>query len=384
MTDLEAPARRTWAAAMATARVEVRRWARQPQAVASALLAPMAVASLVSLALGGEPAIGGTVAVVDLDGGPAATAFVDDALGEPRVAEVLTVRHIDTRAEAADLVDDGSVAAAVVLPDGLTDGVVTGTPALEVLRTDDPSIAADLVELVADVFRIRARAEGEALSATGRGLPAAPELTVAPVAPGGQAIDMASHFGPAIGLFFVMLALGFVVEGHVADRRRGLLDRVAASATSVGAVTAGRSLAALAIGCTSLLVTAATMQLAFGGGWGPAASVAALAVGVSFAYAGLAAVVTGVARTPGQAQGMTVVVAFGMALASGTFSPPGTATDRPPFAELLPTTMALDGFGLTITEGAGLGALTPTLGGLAAVGLAGFLATAVLATRNAR
>ena len=41
--------------------------------------------------------------------------------------------------------------------------------------------------------------------------------------------------------------------------------------------------------------------------------------------------------------------------------------------------MALDGFGLTTTEGAGLGALTPALAELAAVGLTGFLATAVLA-----
>lgn len=369
---------------MATAGVELRRWARQPQAVASALLAPVAVASLVSLALGGTPSVAGAVAVVDLDGGPAAAAFVDDALGEPRVAEVLTVRDVDTRAEAADLVEDGSVAAAVVLPDGLTDGVVGGTAAPEVLRTDDPSIAADLVELVADMFRIRARAEGEALSATGRGLPTAPELTVAPVAPGGQAIDTATHFGPAIGLFFVMLALGFAVEGHVADRQRGLLDRVAATSAPVGAVTAGRALAALVVGCTSLLVTAATMQVAFGSGWGPAASVAALAVAVSFAYAGLAAAMTGIARTSGQAQGMTVAVAFGMALASGTFSPPGSTTERPPFAGLLPTTMALDGFGLTTTENAGLAALAPALGGLAAVGLTGFLATAVLAARSAR
>ena len=348
-----------WTAAGATARVELRRWVRQPQAVAAALLAPVAVASLVSLALGGEPEVSGTVAVVDLDGGPAAAAFVDDALGEPRVAEVLTVRDVDTRVEAARLVEDGTVAAAVVLPDGLTEGIVRGSAAPEVLRADDPSISADLVELVAEVFRARARAEGEALAVSGRGLPTAPALTVAPTAPGGQALDAATHFGPAIGLFFVMLALSFAVDGQVADRRRGIVDRVAASPAPAAAVAAGRSLAALAVGCASLLVTAATMQLAFGRGWGPATSVTALAVAVAFACAGIAAVVAGVVRTPGQAQGLTVALAFGMALAGGTFTPPGSSAGRPPLAGLLPTTLALDGFGLTTTEGAGLGALGP-------------------------
>jgi ABC-2 type transport system permease protein len=371
-------------AAAATARVELRRWVRQPQAVAAALVAPVAVASLVSLALGGEPTIDGTVAVVDLDRGPAATAFVEDGLGEPRVADVLAVREVAGRTEAARLVEDGSVAAAVVLPAGMTEGIAAGTAGPEVLRPDEPSIGADVVELVVDVFAARARAAGAALEATGRPLPAAPGLVVAPVAPGGRALDAATHFGPAIGLFFVMLALGFAVDGHVADRRRGLVDRVAATSASPAAVAAGRALAALAIGCLSLAVTAVTMQLAFGRSWGPATSVAGLAVAVAFAFAGLAAVVAVVVRTPGQAQGLTVALAFGMALASGSFTPPGTSTGRPPLAEILPTTMALDGFARTTTEGAGLGALAPVLGGLVAVGLAGFLATAVLATRSGR
>jgi ABC-2 type transport system permease protein len=371
-------------AAAATARVELRRWVRQPQAVAAALVAPVAVASLVSLALGGEPTIDGTVAVVDLDRGPAATAFVEDALGEPRVTEVLAVREVDDRAEAARLVEDGSVAAAVVLPAGMTEGIAAGTARPEVVRPDEPSIGADVAELVAEVFATRARATGAALAATGRPLPAAPGLEVAPVAPGGRALDAATHFGPAIGLFFVMLALGFAVDGHVADRRRGLVDRVAATPASPAAVAAGRALAALAIGCLSLAVTAVTMQLAFGRGWGPTTSVAALAVAVAVAFAGLAATVAAVVRTPGQAQGLTVALAFGMALASGSFTPPGTSTGRPPLAELLPTTMALDGFALTTTEAAGLGALAPMLGGLVAVGVAGFLATAALATRSAR
>jgi ABC-2 type transport system permease protein len=352
--------------------------------VITAFVAPVTVASLVSLALGGDPALDDTVAVVDLDRGPAAAALVEDGLRDSRVAEVLTVRRVATRAAATRLVEDGSVAAAVILPPGMTEGLATGRAGPEVLRPDEPSIGADLVDLVVEVYGTRARAAGAALEATGRPLPAGPGLAVAPVAPGGRALDAATHYGPAVGLFFVTLALGFAIDGQVADRRRGLVDRVATTPAPTGAVAAGRSLAALAVGGLSLIVTALTMRLAFGRGWGPAASVTSLAVAVAFACAGLAALVGRLVRTPGQAQGVTVVLAFGMALASGSFTPPGTTAGRPPLADLLPTTMALDGFALTTTEGAGVGALAGVLGGLAAVGLGGFLTTAALSSRRAR
>jgi hypothetical protein len=358
--------------------VELRRWWRQPIAVAATLVAPVAVASLVSLALGGQQSLDATVAVADLDGGPVAEAFMSEGLGHPRVADVVDVREVESARMAERLVDDGSVAAAVVLPAGMSEGLAAGSPGPRVLRPGEPSLGTDLVDLVVDSFATRVRATGVALEATGELPPDVAALTVAPVAPGGRALDAATHYGPAVGLFFVMVVLGYAVDNHVADRRRGLVDRVAATSAPAWAVAAGRALAALSVGCMSLAVTSATMQLAFGRSWGPMLSVAGLAVAVSFAIAGLTAAVSGVARTPGQAQGLTVALAFGMALASGSFTPPGATTGRPPLADLLPVTMALDGFTLAATEDAGLAALASVLAGLAAVGVVGFLATAAL------
>jgi hypothetical protein len=376
------------AVTIASAKVELRRWVRQPLAVATALVAPVAVAALISVALGGEPTIRATVAVVDLDGGAAGASFVDDALGDPQVADLLDVRRVATRGAAEQMVADGAVTAGIVLPRGLTAGTTdgrTGTSVgIEVLRPAEPSLGADLAAMVVDVYEIRRRAASVALATTGAVLPPDDGLPVTPVAPGGQALDPATHFGPAIGLFFVVLALASAVDGHVEDRRRGIVDRVAATPASGAALTAGRSAAAVAVGGVSLAVTAASMQLAFGRSWGPAGSVAGLVVAAAFALAGLAAVVAALVRSPGQAQGASVTLAFVMALASGTFTPPGAAVSRPALAELAPTTMALDGFALASTENAGVTELAAALGGLAAVGLLGFLITGLLEMRAGR
>lgn len=369
--------------------MELRRLARQPIALVTALLLPVAVASLVSVALGRDPSLTADVAVVNLDGGVAGTAFVDDALGDPRVDDLVDVRRLATRAEASRLVDGGRVDAAIILPAGLTaglaaDGPSSEGPEIDVLRRDGASLGADLAEMVVDLFMVEARATAVALRSTGRPLPDEPRLAVEVAAPSGRALDAATHYGPAIGMFFVLAALGFVVDTYVADRRQGLVERLGATAAPRHAVLAGRSFVALAVGAASLAITATTMQLAFGRSWGPAMSVVALAGAVAFAFAGLAAIVAVVVRTPGQAQAVTVALAFAMALASGSFTPPGASSSRPPLAGALPATIALDAFALVTTERAGVAAIASPLAALVAIGMVAFGASAVLASRGVR
>jgi ABC-2 type transport system permease protein len=373
--------------ARATAGVELRRWWRQPIAVVTSFVLPVLVGALVSLALGGGHHLDVTFAVVDLDRGPVGDAFVDEALRDPRLDEVVDVRRVGTRAEARRLVDDETVEAAIVLPARLSEGITAGTDGsrpthIEVLRRDEPSLGADLAQTVVDVFDVEARATVVAHASTGGPLPESPRLEVATSAPGGRALDAATHYGPAIGMFFLMVALGAVVDGHVTDRRRGLVDRLQVARVPRSAVLTGRAATVLAIGCASLLVTAATMQLIFGRSWGPLPSVGALAVGAAVAYAGFAALLANVVRTPGQAQALTVALAFGMAVASGAFTPPGASSSRPPLAEVLPATIALDGFARVTTEAAGIATLAGPLALLITIGGAGFAIAGATARRR--
>lgn len=370
----EARARHWVGTAVAVARVDLRRWSGQRMAVLAALVLPLATAALVSAALGGELRVTYTVAVADLDGGAAGRAFRTEALGDPRVAEALRVRRVASAAEVRDLVEGDEVDAGIVIPAGLTASMAAGEVApIEVVRDDGPSTGADLAALVGDSYTRRARAVAGGGDATGAA------LVVEPEAPGGRALDAAAHYGPAVGLFFVMVALGYAVDAQVTDRRLGVADRLASTPAPASAVLAARAVTALALGAVSLAVTALAMQALFGAGWGPPGTVVALVLATSFAYAGLAAVLAAVVRTPGQAQGVATAVAFVLALASGSFTPPGAAVPDLPLTGLLPSSVALDGFALAGTEGAGLTEVAPALLTSVKVGILGLVVAPALA-----
>jgi ABC-2 type transport system permease protein len=379
---------------------ELRRWRRERLAVASALVLPAALAALVSLALGGEaPEARFTFAVVDEDDDAASAAFVDRALGHPAVAAVVDTREVATGRIADRLLDDGGVDAVVVLPAGLADRLAarpngphgphepngpndgTGGGVRIRITASDP-LAGGLGEMVVDRYVAEARTDALALRRTGRA-PAGPwPLRVGLAAPGGQRLDAARHYGPGIGMFFVLVGMGFAAQRLVADRQRGLVDRIGTTPASPAAVVLGRALAALVVGGLSLGTTALTLQVLFGRGWGPLIPVAALVAATVVALAGVAAVLAVASRTPEQASLLGSAVAFVFALASGTFSPPGTIGTRPAAAELVPTTHALDGFALLATEPSGAGAaILGPVAVLCAFGLAGALAAALLTRR---
>jgi hypothetical protein len=385
--------------------VELRRWRRHRLAVVSALVLPAAVAALASVALGGDaPALRLTFAVVDHERGVASRAFVEEALGAPPVAEIVDVRPTASEAEARRLVDADEADALIVLPPGLATrltpgaaeagegertgkGVRTGeagggAAGIEVVAGDP--LAGDIAAMVVDQYVTRARTMAVAQAATGRA-PAGPwPLAVELRAPGGRPLDAARHYGPGAGLFFVLVGAGFAAQRAVADRRRGLVDRLATTPAAPVMVAAGRAVAALGVGGLSLATTAAVMHLLFGRGWGPPLAVAAVGAASVVALAGVAAVVAALSRTPEQAAVLSTGVAFVFALASGLLSPPGSIGERSALAPLVPTTYASEAFGLLATDpAAGLGAVAGPVAALCSFGVAGGLATALLGRRAA-
>lgn len=362
----------------ACAGAELRRWRRQRLAVASALVLPGVMAALVSVALGRATAdVDFTFAVVDLEHGAASAAFVDQALGDPAVAEVVETRLVADGREAGRLLDDGDVDAVVTLPGGLGADLAGGGDVRIGLDAGSP-LAADLATMVIDRYVVEARATALSLARTGRAPNGPPPLRVEVTAPGGQRLDAAGHYGPAIGMFFVLAGLGFAAQRTVADRRRGLADRLAATSASQASLVTGRAAAAMAVGALSLGTTAAVMQVLFGRPWGPPEAVVALIGATVVALAGVAAVVAVVSRTPEQASIASTAVAFVFALASGSFSPPGTTGTRSGLADLVPTTHALDGFALVATEQVGAAGMLGPIVTLCGFGVAGGAATALL------
>lgn len=378
MTDRRGTGPRWGSALVATAANELRRFGRDRVAVLGALVVPLAVAATISTALGSDLSEYSTsVAVVDLDGGPAAEAFVAEALGDEVIADVIDRREVSTAAEAELLTSRGDVDAAIVIHDGFSAAVAAGRPAkTEILRGDDP-ISGDLLALVVEGFETRAVAAvvaAEHDASTGI-WPLETELRLL----GGDGITAASHYGPALGVFFVLMTLGFAASRSVADRESGIIDRLRTTSVAPSAVLLGRAAAGMAVSAVSLTVLAASMQLLFDAPWGPTLGVVVTSAVTLVTMAALATFVATVCRTQAQARAMTVSVGFVLLLTSGAISPPGTAA-RPAVAEWVPITHALDAY-TALATGADASAVVPSLAVLGAFGLV-FLAAASVSGRR--
>jgi ABC-2 type transport system permease protein len=375
-----------WLAVAATsAGTELRRWRRQRVAVATSLVLPLAMAALISLALGGDlSSFSTTFAVVDRDHGPAAASFVGDALGSAAVERVVHVQRVGTQNEARRMLRAGDADAILILPSGMSEAIAAGRASgIELVRDDAKSVDGDLAALLVDQFGIRARA-ATLTARDGRRTPTGPwPLEVRMTAPGGSQLDAPTHYGPALGMFFVLVTMGFVASSLVADRQRGVVERLASTPVPPSALLLGRAMAAVTVGGLSMAIVALSMRVLFGRSWGPPGPVVVVTVAVVLAIAGVAALISAVARTPAQAQSLSLAVAFAFALLSGSFAPPGAAA-RPLLAGLSPTTHALDAYATLTTEHSGLAAIAPSLVALVGIAAAGALLAAVFGRRILR
>ena len=366
---------------VAATALELRRWSRQKRAMLTMLVLPAAVSVLVVAALGKQPSIDTTWAIVDQDDGPAATSFDDEVLQDPTIAPMVETRWVDL-GTARRLVDNGEVGAAIVLPRGVTEDLVAGRqPPIEVLRSSQEPISSDLAALVVEIFTVRAWATSISGPLGGPPASGSPPIEVAVASATGGDLDAPTHYGPAIGMFFVLLGLGFAAHAQVADRQRGIEDRIATAPVPTWAVQLGRAAAGSVIGGLGFAVVAATIAVLFDRTWGPLLPVVALTAAVLVAYTGLAALVASVVRTAGQAQITTTALAFGLAFASGSFSPAGS-TSRPPLAALAPSTRALDAFSELAVDGAGVGAIGGALLFLVALGVLAVIASRMVPARS--
>jgi hypothetical protein len=369
------------AVAAASAILDLRRWYRQPLAVVTALVLPALVAVLVTGALGGEPQLATTWAVVDDDHGPVARAFIDDALKAPALGDRVDVRLVEI-GPARRALERGAVSAVIVLPRDLSESVATeGRATIAVIPPHDATLGTDLAALVVDQFAVRAWAASVPAAGGGAGSNEAWPIALTIESASGHRLDAAAHYGPAIGMFFVLLALGFGAQVHVVDRERGIVGRIVSTSAPLSAVLVGRAAAGVAVGGLSLSATAVTMGLVFDRSWGPPAAVVPLVLAVLVCFTGIAALVATVVRTSAQAQVATTAVAFLLALGSGSFAPPGS-TGRAPGAGLVPTTRALDAFAELAVDGAGLRAIWADLAILLGLGAVLLIATLGLAERT--
>jgi ABC-2 type transport system permease protein len=388
---------------VAIAAKDLRQRFRDRSAIVLGFVAPVAIAALMSVAFGGGENYHLDVAVVDQDHGELATAFAT-MIGGPDLADYLTVHPAVDEATARRQVADGSLGAAFVLPAGFTaaaQGAAAGaaTVPVTVLGGVDQPVGTQVAAAIAGSFTAQLNAVrlsvGAALAA---GVPVdqvaelagraarqrLPEEVIAQPL-GAAEIRMISYYGPGMGMFFALFAIGFTARGFFAERRDGTLDRLSAAPLRRGAVLAGKSLATMVYGLASLTTMAVVTTVVFDADWGPPLAAAALIIAMTVAMVSLTGLVIAVARTDRQAEAVSSIITFGLVLLGGNFV---FISAAPPLlrrlALLTPNGWALRGFTDLATGAGGWSAVRPVIAILVFATMAAGVAAVVAALPHRR
>jgi ABC-2 type transport system permease protein len=140
----------------------------------------------------------------------------------------------------------------------------------------------------------------------------------------GDAYRPAAYFGASMGILFLFFTVGAGARSLLLEREEGTLARVRAAPITDQAVVVGKAVSVFIVGVVSLFVIWGATTLLFGARWGDPAAVAVVLVATVVAIAGISTVIAAFARTNAQANALTTVAAFVLALLGGSFQQAGT------------------------------------------------------------
>ena len=352
--------------ALLVARNDLRRRLRDRSAIVTALVAPVALASIVGFAFGDaggddRPAGLVRVAIADEAGTPASRALVESTVRWADPGPGITLEAAPSPAVALTRFREGRVSAVVVLPAAFASAPVTPFPEVHT-RPDSPigqsvafAVAQGMTEATATA---RSAARGATLTPEALAtITGAPPITVAD-ASGGTKRSLIGYFGPATAMVFLFFGIGLGARNVLAERQQGTLARLQVAPVRFGHVLAGKLLGMVGLSLISVLVVWATTTWGLGATWGDPAGVAVLSLAVVVAMGAIALFITVIARTEAQADAATAGIGFALALLGGNFFPPGSLpTFFQKLALLTPNGWGLEGYGALAIDGRGLDAV---------------------------
>lgn len=371
---------------------DLRQRFRDRSALILGFVAPVAVAALMSFAFSGVESFHANIALVDNDRGQIASALRGTLTG-PELSDVLTIREASDDAAARRMVDDGDAGAGLIIPAGFSAAAVGDRPiGLRVLGDPDEPLQAQVARAVADAYVAQLNADRLAVhTALAAGVPESrgaelaaavaklqsPESVQAQPT-GYRQLRTASYYAPAMGIMFVLFAIGFTARSYFAEQRTGTLERIGAAPLTRGVVLLGKSLAAFVYSVVSLSTLAIVSSLAFGAEWGPPVPAFALILAMSAVLVALTALVVATARTERQAEGLATIVTFVLLLLGGNFVLLSQAPETlRRLALLTPNGWALRGFTDLATGAGATSAIVPVLVMLGMAAVLGAIAAIV-------
>ncbi|KAB8190942.1 ABC transporter permease subunit [Nonomuraea phyllanthi] len=385
-----------WRALVAVSALELRTRLRDGTALVIALLVPVTLATLFSLALGGDdPPLRATVGFVDLDGGEFPAGVRREVLASEELKGSVTLRDLPSREEAARALDADEIGSAIVFPAGFSRNVGDGRGGDVAVLTSPRSPLAGVVAR-AIVDRISALVDARTLAVRAvllAGVPgdevkelverngaAGPALTLSDDPLSGGKVDLAVYYGSGMAALFAFFVVGASFRGLLTERKLGTLDRMRAGPLAPWVPFAGKAAVGFTLALVSVCVTWAASVLVSGATWGDPLAVFAVLLAHVLAATAITMLVAGRVRTDAQADGVIMVISFVMAFLGGSLVPmhnlpevlQGVALLTPNgWTSTALTELAGSGAGLAAVAGpiAVLCAIALVAGGLAVIGL---------------
>ena len=317
---------------------DLRQRVRDRSAFVIAFLVPFGLAAIFSLTLAnvsGESKFTATYAVVDLDHGQVAQAFTD-VLSK---LDFVKLQQASTIAQASKLADDGKVDAAFVIPSGFSATAAAGQGGeLRVITNPNSSIgslvarslaqsfASDIDAIQVSVATVLGQHGGtpdpaltQQLVMRARETP--PTAALNPNTAESKLFSSTTFYAAGMAVFFVFFTVEFGVRSLLAEREGGTLARLLVAPMRPAWIIAGKSIASFVVGLVSMIALVLASALLLGADWGSPVGVGLLVVAGVLAAMGLTALVSSMAKTPGQAGSYASVAAVVGGMLGGTFFP---------------------------------------------------------------
>lgn len=379
-------------AALLIAAKDLRARLRDGTALIVAVVAPFGLAAILGTVIpAGDGSLDVRYAVADLDASPVSAAFSDGplaGLADAGIAEITDVADADA---ARGAVDDEEVDAAFVIPAGFGAalGGTDGTQ-IELITRADASIAGQIGRSVAERFAAELdaiRLSVAAALAAGDAPPSAeeverlvtlasesasdpPPILVEQATSERAELDSHTYYAASMAIFFLFFTAQFGPLSLLTERHQGTLSRLVAAPIPPWGIVLGKALGSFILGllATTVLVVASTVVL--GASWGDPLGVVALVLTAVIAATGITALVTTLARSEAQADGLNSIVAVSLAVLGGTFIPLSQAPEiLSQIGFLTPHAWFLDGLSELSVPSAGIGAVWLPVVVLLVVGL---------------
>ena len=315
------------------------------------------------------------VILVNQDGGQVGNGLVS-FFQSPDLAGLVTTTLVADPALARQMVDQDQAAAAIIIPAGFTQGLISaaaGRPVpLDLYANPTRPTSAGVVETIVDQFVERVQIAvlngqvsvgqllahgliqpqdaariGQEIGARQAAAPGTASIALKGVSSGGEPIqfDPLAYMAPGMALMFLIFAVSNGGRTLLTEHALGTLPRLLVSPTTTAQVLGGKVLGIFFTGAAQMLILIVASTLLFRLNWGDPLAVLVLVLAAVVGAVGWGLLITALVRTPGQVSAVGSAIVLIFAILGGSF----VSLDYMPrwfaiLSKITPNAWGLDGF----------------------------------------